>query len=195
MVFPFGNIGGELVGNVPIASFLSKLDAGAPYDGWIFGCGLWFYSEKEAEKIPVGFNSKESFTKMDEDGNVVNGIWVEVMELKLVEIKKASEERARGEGQTPFGKMVKCDDFIYIFHGKRFAKRRAPVDKTFFLKQTLGNKFDEIIVGALIVSPFPRRRLRLLPFPSFSLDLLGDISGSARHSCSGVAEKGAERFG
>jgi hypothetical protein len=87
------------------------------------------------------------------------------MELKPVEIKKASEERARGEGQTPFGKMVKCDDFFYIFHGKRFVKRRAPVDKTFFLKQTLRNKFHEIIVGALTMSPFPRRRLRLLPLP------------------------------
>jgi hypothetical protein len=54
------------------------------------------------------------------------------MELKPVEIKKASEERARREGQTPFGKMVKYDDFIYIFHGKRFVKRGAPIDKTFF---------------------------------------------------------------
>jgi hypothetical protein len=53
------------------------------------------------------------------------------MELKPVEIRKASEERARGEGQTSFGKMVKCDDFVHLFHGKRFAKRGAPVDKTF----------------------------------------------------------------
>jgi hypothetical protein len=29
------------------------------------------------------------------------------MELKHVEIKKAKEERARGESQTPFRKMVK----------------------------------------------------------------------------------------
>jgi hypothetical protein len=28
------------------------------------------------------------------------------MELKLVEVKKAPEERARGESQTPFRKMV-----------------------------------------------------------------------------------------
>jgi hypothetical protein len=55
------------------------------------------------------------------------------MELKPVEIKKASKERTRGEGQTPFGKMVKYDNFIHIFHGKRFAKRGTPVDKTFFL--------------------------------------------------------------
>jgi hypothetical protein len=154
---------------------------------------LQLHSEKEAEKIPVGFNSKERFVKMDEDGNVANGIRVEVMELKIVEIKKASEERARGESQTPFGKMVKYDDFVYIFHGKRFAKRGAPVDKTFFLEQTLGNKFHEIIVGALTVSPLPRRRLRLLPFSSFSLDLLGAISRSARHELlGGCGERGGE---
>jgi hypothetical protein len=96
-----------------------------------------------------------------------------VKELKPVEMKKASEERARREGQTPFSKMVKYDDFVYIFHGKRFAKRGAPVDKTFFLKQTLGKKFHEIIVGALTVSPFPRRRLRLLPLPILLVGSLG----------------------
>jgi hypothetical protein len=30
-----------------------------------------------------------------------------VLEIKPVEIKKAMEERARGESQTPFRKMVK----------------------------------------------------------------------------------------
>jgi hypothetical protein len=61
--------------------------------------------------------------------------------------------------------MVKYDDFIYIFHGKRLVKRGAPVDKTFFLEQTLENKFSEIVVGTLTVSPLPRRRLRLLLLP------------------------------
>jgi hypothetical protein len=191
MAFPSRNIGGELVENVPIASLLSKLDAGAPYGGWIFGSGLRFYSEKEAEKIPVGFNSTESFAKMDEDGNVANGIRVEVMELKPVEIKKASEERARGEGQTPFGKMVKCDDFVYIFHGKWFAKRGAPVDKTFFLKQAFENKFHEIIVGALTVSPSARRRLRLLPLPI----LLGGSLGRHFLICSPRVARGLRRKG
>jgi hypothetical protein len=51
---------------------------------------------------------------------VANGVRVEVMELKPVIIKKAMEERTRGEGETPFGKMVKCDDFVNIFHGERF---------------------------------------------------------------------------
>jgi hypothetical protein len=134
---------------------------------------LWLYLEKEAEKIPMGFDSEESFAEMDEDGNMTNGIRVEVKELKPVEIKKSSEERARGEGQTPFGKMEKCDDFIYIFHGKRFVKRRAPVDKTLVLKQTLRNKFVEIVVGALTVSPLPKRRLRLFLLPILLVGSLG----------------------
>jgi hypothetical protein len=153
---------------------------------------LWFYPEKKAEKISMGFDSKESFIEMDEDGNVANEIRVEVMELKPVEIKKATEKRARGEGQTPFGKMVKCDDLVYIFHGERFTKRRAPVDKTPVLEQTLGNKFFEIVVGALTVSPLPRRRLRLLLLPIL-LRSLGVISGSARHELvRGCGERGRE---
>jgi hypothetical protein len=120
---------------------------------------------KEVEKIPMGFDSEEGFIEMDEDCDMANGIQVEMMELKPVEIKKATEKRARGEGQTPFGKMVKCDDFVYIFHGERFVKRGVPVDKTLVLEQSLGNKFIEIVEGALTVSPLPRRRLRLLLLP------------------------------
>jgi hypothetical protein len=69
--------------------------------------------------------------------------------------------------------MVKCDDFVYIFHGERFAIRRGPVDKTLILEQTLGNKFFEIVVGTLIVSPFSRRRLRLLFVPILLVRSLG----------------------
>jgi hypothetical protein len=62
------------------------------------------------------------------------------MELKPVEIKKATEEKTSGECQTPFREMVKRDDFVHIVHGKKLAKRRVPVDKIFLLKQTLRNK-------------------------------------------------------
>jgi hypothetical protein len=141
------------------------LDAGAPCNRWIFGGGLWFYSEKEAEKIPMGFDFEESFTEMDEDCDMANGIRVEMMELKPVVVKKATEKRARGEGQSPFGKMVKCDDFVYIFHGERFTKGGAPVDKILVLKQSLGNKFIEVVKGALTMCPFSRRRLRLFLLP------------------------------
>jgi hypothetical protein len=107
MALPSRNIGGEFIGKVSVAGLLSKLDAGAPYDGWIFGGWLRLYPEKIVEKIPMGFNSKECFAKMDEDSNVADRVRVEVLELKPVEIKKATEERTSGESQTPFREMVK----------------------------------------------------------------------------------------
>jgi hypothetical protein len=82
----------------------------------------------------VGLDSEKGFTEMDENGNMADGIRVEVMELKPVIVKKAMEERTRGEGQSPFSKMVKCDDFVNIFHRKRFTERGAPVDKILILQ-------------------------------------------------------------
>jgi hypothetical protein len=76
-------------------------------------------AEEEAEKIPMGFDFKEGFIEMDKNRDVANGVRVKVMELKPVIVKEATEKRTRGEGQTPFGKMVKCDDFVNIFHGER----------------------------------------------------------------------------
>jgi hypothetical protein len=73
---------------------------------------------------------------------VADGIRVEVMELKPVVIKKAAEERTRGEGQSPFGKMEKCDDFVNIFHGERFTVRGAPVDKVLLLQPSKYSKKD-----------------------------------------------------
>jgi hypothetical protein len=96
---------------------------------------------------------------------MANGIRVEMMELKPVVVKKATEKRARGEGQTLFGKMVQCDDFVYIFHGERFPKGGAPVDKILVLEQSLGDKFIEVVTGALTVYPLSRRRLRLFLLP------------------------------
>jgi hypothetical protein len=146
------------------ACCLNWMPAPPTTDGFLeVGCG--FTRKKEVEKIPIGFDSEEGFTEMDKDCDMANGIRVEMMELKPVVVKKATEKRARGEGQTPFGKMVKCDNFVYIFHGERFAKRRAPVDKILVLEQSLGNKFIEVVKGALIVCPLSRRRLRLFLLP------------------------------
>jgi hypothetical protein len=106
MVFPSRDVGGEFVGKIFVTGMLPKLNAGAPYNGWIFGGRLWFYTEEIAKKIPMGFNFKESFTKVEENSNVADQVWVEMMELKPVEIKKATEEETSGEGQTPFSGMV-----------------------------------------------------------------------------------------
>jgi hypothetical protein len=116
----------------------------------------------------VRFNSEKCFAKVDENGDVADGIRVEVMELKPVVVKKAAEERTSGEGQSPFGKMVECDDFVDILHGERFTERGAPVDEIFLLQQPLGNKFFQIVEGALTVCPLRGCWFRIL---LHSLDL------------------------
>jgi hypothetical protein len=60
------------------------LDAGAPCNRKVFRGGLWFDAEEEAEKIPVGFDSEESFAEIDKNRNVADGVQVEVMQLKPV---------------------------------------------------------------------------------------------------------------
>jgi hypothetical protein len=49
--------------------------------------------------------------------------------------------------------------------GKSSRKEGPPVDKTLVLEQFLGNKFIEIVDGALTVSPLSGQRLRLLLLP------------------------------
>jgi hypothetical protein len=66
MVFPSRKVGGELVCEIFVASLLTQLDAGAPHNGRILGGWLWFEAEEEAEKIPVGFDSKKSLAVIDE---------------------------------------------------------------------------------------------------------------------------------
>jgi hypothetical protein len=168
------------------------LDASAPHNRRIFQGGLWFDSKEEAEKIPVGFNSEKCFAKVNKDGNMANGVRVEVMELKLVIVKKATEKRARGEGQTPFGKMVKCDDFVNIFLGERFAERGAPTDKILVLEQPLKTSLIRSLREHLLCVHSSDGGCASFFFPSLS-DFLGAISGSARHELlRGCRERGGE---
>jgi hypothetical protein len=53
----------------------------------------------------MGFDSEEGFIEMDEACDMANGIRVEMMELKPVEIMKVMEKRARGEGKTRSAKL------------------------------------------------------------------------------------------
>jgi hypothetical protein len=123
-----------------------------------------------------------------------------MMELKPVEIKKATEEGTGGEGQTPLSKIVEWDDFVYILHGKRLAKKRAPVDEIFLLKQSLRNKIQEVVIGALTISPLPGRWLRFLPLPILLVGSLGRHFRSICHEplyshVLGGCREGVERFG
>jgi hypothetical protein len=67
MVFPSRKVGGEFVCEIFVAGLLTQWDAGAPHNGQVLGGGLWFDTEEETEKIPVGFDSKKSLAVIDEN--------------------------------------------------------------------------------------------------------------------------------
>ena len=58
-----------------------------------------------------------------------------MLKLNPVVIKKATEERSSGEGQSLFRKRAERDDPVDIFHGERVAKGKAPIDEVPLLKQ------------------------------------------------------------
>jgi hypothetical protein len=84
----------------------------------------------------MGLDSEKGFTKMDENRNVTDRIRVEVLKLNPVVIEKAAEEGTSGEGQSPFRKRTKQDNFVDTFHGERVAKGKTPVNEVLLLKQT-----------------------------------------------------------
>jgi hypothetical protein len=59
-----------------------------------------------------------------------------VLQLNPIEIKKATEERTSGEGQTPFRKSTKGYDLVDVFPRERIAKGKALIDEISLLKQT-----------------------------------------------------------
>jgi hypothetical protein len=53
---------------------------------------LGLHAEKIAEKRPMGLNSEEGFTKVDEDGNMADRVGIEVLQLNPIEVEKTAEE-------------------------------------------------------------------------------------------------------
>jgi hypothetical protein len=79
-------------------------------------------------------------------------------------------------------------------------KRKALVNKISLLKQTLRNKMQEVVIGALTVSPLSRRQFRFLPLPIFLVGSLGCHSRSVCHELLysrvlGGCSEGVESFG
>jgi hypothetical protein len=128
----------------------------------------------------VGFDSEKGFAEVDENGNMANGIRVEVMELKLIIIKKATKEGTSGEGQSPFGKMEECD----ILHGERFTVRGRQLTRFF----SCSNPSETSLLGL--------SREHLLCVHSAvdgSASFLDAISDALATRCSGAAGRGAGR--
>jgi hypothetical protein len=98
MVFPSRDVGGEFVGKIFVTSFLPKLNAGAPYNGCILEVGCSFTRKRCRKRSQWGSITRKASQKWMKIAKWQIEFWVEMMELKTVEIKKATEEGTGGEG-------------------------------------------------------------------------------------------------
>ena len=70
--------------------------------------------KKIAKKVLVGLDSKKSFTEVDKDRDMKNGIGVQMMDLNPIEIKKALKEIRGWKSKTPLNKMLEKNKLINI---------------------------------------------------------------------------------
>ena len=62
----------------------------------------------------MGLDSKKSFTEVDKDRDMKNGIGVQMMDLNPIEIKKALKEIRGWKSKTPLNKMLEKNKLINI---------------------------------------------------------------------------------
>jgi len=85
----------------------AQLNTNASYHCYIFLAGLGLEVEEVFEKIKMGFDPQESFAQMDENRNVKDGVWGQVMRLNPPVKKKVTEEIRCWNFKSAFNKISK----------------------------------------------------------------------------------------
>jgi hypothetical protein len=60
-------------------------------------------------------NTKEGFTKMNKNGDLQNGIGIQMGQIQVIEIKESAEERRNGKSKTADKKRNVNDGFVGVF--------------------------------------------------------------------------------
>jgi hypothetical protein len=120
----------ELILDIFLIHFPLQLKSGPSDYILVLKTWLRLHSEKIAEESKVGLDAHKGLPKM----------------IKL----KATKEIGGGEGQSPFHKVLKQNDFINIFLQIRLTERRRPLHNIFFLEE---DPQKQDVSGVLTVCP------------------------------------------
>src|SRR5438105_1223404 len=103
--------------------------------------------KKMAKKGEMGLNPQIHLAKMDEGGDMKNGVWIQMDELYSVEMQKTPEESTGGNGKTTVEEGFKNHDLIGICGGESFSIGGAPPDDFFLGKNPILHHSTEMILG------------------------------------------------
>jgi hypothetical protein len=89
------------------------MDFGAAYQG---RRPVFLLDQGDSEEVPpeleVGFDPQESLAQHDEGHDLLDPIWVEVLQLDLVVMEETLEEGMRGHPKTALMEVREGDDVI-----------------------------------------------------------------------------------
>ena len=122
---------------------------------------MGFQMKEILEKIEVGLDPQESFTKMNKDRDVKNRIRGQVMHLDPPGMKKASEEIRNWKTEATKNMRKKNYRFVSFLMRKRLPIRTPPMDHVLGLKKVTLYHIQKMGVGTLTRLPL----LDLRPIP------------------------------
>jgi hypothetical protein len=93
----------------------------------VSGTRLVFQEKVILEQRKIRRNAKKCFIEMDEDGDLKNGIGIEMVQFDLVVIKESTEEITSWEAESAFKEGGKHHNFIRIGCQKVFTGSKVPL--------------------------------------------------------------------
>ncbi len=103
--------------------------------------------KKMTEQGEMGFDSQIRLAKVDEGGDVQDGVWIQVNKLNLVEMQKTTEESAGGDRKSAVEEELKNHNLTNIRGGEGFSIGGAPPDDLLLWKNPVLHHPAEMFLG------------------------------------------------
>ena len=95
----------------------------------------------------MGLDSQIRLTKVDEGGDVKNGVWIQVDKLNLVKMQKTTEESTGGDRKSAVKEGLKNHNLTGIRGGEGFSIGGAPSDDLLLWKNPVLHYPAEMLLG------------------------------------------------
>lgn len=82
--------------------------------------------EEIVKQIPMWLDIEKCFTKMNENGDLVDGVGIEMTELNPIEVEKTTEERLRGETKSSQEERLEHDGLVGLVGREILTYGRPP---------------------------------------------------------------------
>ena len=100
-----------------------------------------------AKQCEMGLDSQIRLTKVDEGGDVKNGVWIQVDKLNLVKMQKTTEESVGGDRKSAVKEGPKNHNLTGIRGGESFSIGGTPPDDLLLWKNPILDHLMEMLLG------------------------------------------------